>query len=84
MLLRCWRISQGSGVKLRRMKYELSSMERGMEYKTREQFFIFINYNIFLAVEIHIFPEIAERDLTPQFGTPRASPTASAINLFQK
>ena len=51
MLLRCWRISQGSGVKLRRMKYELSSMERGMEYKTREQFFIFINYNIFLAVE---------------------------------
>ena len=34
--------------------------------------------------EIHIFPEIAERDLTPQFGTPRASPTASAINLFQK
>ena len=44
MLLRCWRISQGSGVKLRRMKYELSSMECGMEYKTREQFFIFINY----------------------------------------
>ena len=48
MLLRCWRISQGSGVKLRRMKYELSSMERGMEYKTREQFFIFINYNNYI------------------------------------